>query len=182
MIEKELNPNVRNYDLEGISCIYALCCPITKEVKYVGSTINLRRRLDCHRNTTSADKNPFLRTWFDELKEKRLEPFPLILKRCHEIYFYEYEKFYIKLFMDSDELLNRNFFGLQNKHIDTDRAKAIIIKTNVTFNEIGFHTNIDGYIVRQFINGNYPSMKPEKAKLIQDYIFSLDTENPPEPA
>lgn len=59
--------------------IYALCNPRTDEVRYIGKTTNLRRRLSQYR---CDPHSPHLRNWFAHLKREGLEPKVKVLEEC----------------------------------------------------------------------------------------------------
>jgi len=63
--------------------IYALCCPITKKVKYVGKTTSLRRRFAEHKHNCLSDcsyENTHLMHWWKKLAKQGLEPSITILE------------------------------------------------------------------------------------------------------
>jgi group I intron endonuclease len=81
--------------MEKISYIYGLEDPITKEVRYVGKSINPDRRLKSHIHE-SRRKNTHKECWINGLIKKGLTPGLLILEKCIGDEWIETEKKYIK--------------------------------------------------------------------------------------
>lgn len=70
---------IRNLNRDGKPfIIYALVCPLTLEVKYVGQSINLTKRTQ-HRTHTHALPGDLLRVWIESLGY--LRPYRVILER-----------------------------------------------------------------------------------------------------
>ena len=61
------------------SYVYALTCPITKQVRYIGQSVNPSLRYEQH---LSAPGNPAMYDWLDELKASGLRPGLRIIERC----------------------------------------------------------------------------------------------------
>lgn len=75
--------------------IYVLICPIKKEIRYVGKTENLGKRLREHINQKS---NTHRFKWINSLKKEGLEPSIEILDEVDSTEWKFWERFYIGLF------------------------------------------------------------------------------------
>jgi predicted GIY-YIG superfamily endonuclease len=78
--------------------IYALCCPITEEVKYIGKSNNPKQRLSKHKSV--KDNNIDKKLWIDHLLKNNLSPKLKILEEVSIEEWKEKEKFYIKKYKD----------------------------------------------------------------------------------
>lgn len=63
----------------SVSGIYALCCPKTGDVRYIGQSKNIKKRFSAHLN--SSTKYP-VSSWVEELKKQNLFPILKIIKEC----------------------------------------------------------------------------------------------------
>lgn len=79
--------------------IYAIICPITDNVVYIGKTSNIKSRFSAHLNNKKTDVG----NWIQELKNNNKLPVFKILKRCYyDRIANEYEHrfmFYFKYFL-----------------------------------------------------------------------------------
>ncbi len=75
--------------------IYGLFDPVTKELRYIGKTNNIKNRLRCH----LGDKENNLRTaWIKSLKSKNLKPSIFILEEVSDNEWTFWEQWYIEYF------------------------------------------------------------------------------------
>lgn len=85
--------------------IYALCDPITGEVRYIGKTINqLHKRLSGH----WRDKRKNYKThWINSLKEQGLKPTIKLIEICEESNWEDRERYWIAFYRSiNDRLTN----------------------------------------------------------------------------
>ena len=78
--------------------IYTLSNPITKEIKYIGKTFNIKRRLYGHLSKHSLLKRSKKNSWIKSLINKKLLPIIEILDEVEKSESNFYEIFYISLF------------------------------------------------------------------------------------
>ena len=81
--------------MEKISYIYGLEDPITKEIRYIGKSINPDRRFKSH-IYESRKKKTHKQCWINKLLENGSTPNLLILEKCVGEEWIEMEKSYIK--------------------------------------------------------------------------------------
>ncbi len=110
--------------------IYALCCPTTKEVKYVGKTIDLVTRIKCHLVEKS---NSYKRNWIISLKRKSLRPEVRVLEiinNSDDKDWQQREVWWIsKMRSDGHKLTNLEAGGLGGGRI-TEETKSRISAAN----------------------------------------------------
>lgn len=80
--------------------IYTLSNPTTKEVRYVGKTINIKRRYKQHLYDKRI-KHKY--SWVQSLKNEGLKPLLTVIEVCDQTNWQEREKFWITQF---DNLIN----------------------------------------------------------------------------
>lgn len=96
-----------------IQYIYALICPESRQVKYVGKTQNIKRRVRQH----ILKSKKFLHLegknkWIRDLDLKDLKPIVKILEACSEdLNWNEREKYWIKYYSDINPLFNQTEGG-----------------------------------------------------------------------
>ena len=78
--------------------IYALQDPITKEVRYIGKTKNLKMRFHNHMNKRHNEKT-HKRNWIESLKSKKLKPIMLIIDEVNNDSWKFWEKYWINQFI-----------------------------------------------------------------------------------
>ena len=78
--------------------IYSLSHPITKEVRYIGKTINLKIRLKDHLDKTKNIKATYKSNWIKSLLKQNLKPVIEIIDEVEESEWEFWEIFYISLF------------------------------------------------------------------------------------
>jgi hypothetical protein len=111
--------------------IYLLVDPISKEVRYIGLTKNLKKRFYAH--ITNTDKLSHKRNWIKSLKIMNLKPFLYIIKTFDLKDFEKadkYETFLIRLFAKYDYKLTNhdkiftqnNNYSLNCKHKNTKKV------------------------------------------------------------
>jgi len=85
--------------------IYALKCPITDEIRYVGKTTNLNRRYNAHIKRCNQNKYHSA-NWIRSLIENNLKPILITLEICNDKNWDEKEKFWIKYYKALFDLTN----------------------------------------------------------------------------
>ena len=85
--------------------IYKLIDPITNNVRYVGKTTNLVRRLNAHINRSKKNKYHSAR-WVNSLLEKGLKPEISIIEECNENNWEEREIYWISYYREHFDLTN----------------------------------------------------------------------------
>lgn len=87
--------------------IYALCCPLTKEVRYVGQSNDPHSRLADHLSSRAMWN---VKQWVWQLKAKKLEAVQITIAFVNQSEADEQEKFWINYFRERVKLL------LNSKH------------------------------------------------------------------
>lgn len=108
--------------------IYALKCPISEKIRYIGKANNPKKRYNNH----VCDKNDYHKNrWLNLLKEKGLKPELIIIDEVDYLLWEEYEIKYIKLFKSfGADLVNSNNGGSIGKaYKGTTKTKEQIKKT-----------------------------------------------------
>ena len=114
---------MKDFKLECI--IYALICPITKEIRYIGKTKHsLKRRLSVHIRQKSKCKKSL---WIKSLIEKKLVPEIILIENCSNKNWKQREIYHISLY---DNLLNQNKGGAGGLNEKNDYIK--IYKENIS--------------------------------------------------
>ena len=80
--------------------IYALCCPCTGEVRYIGKSNKPKDRLKAHIWSGKRAQSSYKRNWIDKLKSKGFRPELLVLEETIVDNWKEREKHYIKYYKD----------------------------------------------------------------------------------
>lgn len=77
--------------------IYALICPLSNEIRYIGKTVNIKNRIRYHFNPNHTDTNTHKKNWINKLKSDNLKPEVLILDtiECLDKEWEIYEKYWI---------------------------------------------------------------------------------------
>lgn len=92
--------------------IYAILCPITQAVKYVGKSVNLKNRIYQHTCKSGRLKNRKLSNWIDKLaKERNVKPIFQIIEICDETNWESREMFWIKHYQSIYSLCNHTRGG-----------------------------------------------------------------------
>lgn len=118
----------KKYDPQQ-EAIYALCCPIAKEVRYVGRSLDPIWRLRTH---LRSDASPNVKKWVSGLKTRSKSPTLIIIAFVDECEADEAERFWIRYFREKVKLLlNR----IHHKAIDLHhRTIARSFSENTTVN------------------------------------------------
>lgn len=98
--------------MERICCIYAVRCPISNEIRYVGRTCNLhvRSQYFSRKSEFNSKTNPLFSAWLKELSENNLKPIVTVLRKCSGLVeLTKYERVYILKYK------NQSFNILQTK-------------------------------------------------------------------
>lgn len=85
--------------------IYKLIDPITNEIRYVGKTINLKRRLRAH-ITRSKNKKHHTACWIQSLIKKGEHPIIEVIEECSEDNWQEREIYWIQEYRKLHDLTN----------------------------------------------------------------------------
>lgn len=86
--------------------IYGLICPKTKEIKYVGKTIQpLKQRLKGHLSVTDNDLT-YRANWIRNLKKENLKPEIILLETCDDNNWEEREMYWINYYSKLVTLTN----------------------------------------------------------------------------
>lgn len=80
--------------------IYALCDPISSEVRYIGKSVDPEFRLECHIQEASEGCKTFKSNWIRWLFKHNLKPSLRILDLGYGESWIEAEKFYIKFYRE----------------------------------------------------------------------------------
>ena len=87
--------------------IYALCCPISGEVRYIGKANKPKERFTKHKSKNSKDNNKDKKEWIANLLSDNLSPVLKILEEVAIDDWKEKEKYYIKKYKNEGcNLLN----------------------------------------------------------------------------
>lgn len=81
-----------------IHYIYALCCPDTEEVKYIGESKNVKTRFKVHLRDAKHNNNPsrVKENWIINLLENNKKPILKIIEKCNGDNYQERERYWIK--------------------------------------------------------------------------------------
>lgn len=85
--------------------IYTLTDPLTNEVRYVGKTTNLLRRLNAHINRSKKYKYHSAR-WINSIIEKGLKPIMSVIEECDEKNWEDKEVYWINYYRGLFDLTN----------------------------------------------------------------------------
>ena len=84
--------------------IYALIHPISKEIRYIGKTLNLKQRLMSHKS--SFKKTTHVSNWISSLLKQNLSPEMIIIETCDESNWEKREKHWIAYYRERVKLCN----------------------------------------------------------------------------
>lgn len=110
---------------EEIRFIYTLTCPLTNQIRYIGQTKNIKKRIYKH---IYSSKNPktYTQCWIKSLIDKDLKPIIEVLEECDIYTVDENEIFYISIFKSwGFNLTNLEEGGCLNKIISTETIKKL---------------------------------------------------------
>jgi hypothetical protein len=88
--------------------IYTLSDPITKEVRYVGKSVNPKKRLDNHLH---VKKKQHCSCWIQSLKSKALKPEFSIIEITDKDNWIERERYWISYYKDNGANLTNHSIG-----------------------------------------------------------------------
>lgn len=82
--------------------IYILVCPESGEVRYVGKTINLKKRYSCHFSLAVAKKKyrSYVGNWIASLRKRGLRPIMEVIEECYADWS-QREKYWISSYRNS---------------------------------------------------------------------------------
>jgi len=127
-----------------IAYIYALIDPRDNEVRYIGKTINPKRRLVEHLNDSKREYN-YKAMWIKSLLKEDIKPLIKFLKICPLSDFVKYEVEYIELYKNS-KLTNSDETGQGS----IGRRKEIIDKQSEKMSRVVYQYDIDGNFIKEF--------------------------------
>jgi len=79
--------------------IYALKCPVSGNVRYVGKANNVKERYRNHLNPCK-DKNTYKRNWINSLRRRNLRPIVEVVKEVPMDEWKKWERYFIKYYKD----------------------------------------------------------------------------------
>lgn len=79
--------------------IYVLKCPNSGDVRYVGKTVNLRRRYNCH--YSPAKQKSYVWSWIKSLRNAGLKPVMEVIDECYGNNWVEKEQYWISFYKNS---------------------------------------------------------------------------------
>jgi hypothetical protein len=106
---------------QEIAEIYALCCPLTGEVRYVGKAMNARKRFAGHMRDANR-RMTLVYLWIRTLHERGAAPILRVLERVHIEDWERREREHIAQFRTLGPLLNMADGGNEPKCDYTTRA------------------------------------------------------------
>jgi hypothetical protein len=122
--------------------IYTLSCPITKNIRYVGQSVNPKTRYRRHISDGKKRKD-HKSNWIRSLLEKNLKPILDIIYTCNESNVDYYEKYYIDEYKKLYDLTNSKEGGkaykmtqeIKDKIRETLKGRKPPIKAGIAFAE-----------------------------------------------
>lgn len=137
-----------------IAYIYALLDPRNNEVRYIGKTINPKRRLVEHLNDSKREYN-YRAMWIKSLLKENLKPLIKFLKICPLSEFVKYETEYIKLYKN-DKLTNSDETGQGS----IGRRPEILDKVSEKMGRMVYQYDLNGNFIK-----DYKSVRTAATKL-----------------
>lgn len=117
--------------------IYTLSCPISKEIRYVGKTISIERRLQSHLDyaKNSKRKRRYVSDWILSLLNQNLKPIITIIEETDEDNWVQKEMYWIKHFKNLHfNLCNLTDGGESNTgYIYSEELKEIRRKARIGY-------------------------------------------------
>lgn len=109
--------------------IYKIICPITNDIKYVGKTLRLNRRIQEHNMRKNKSKLSLIEKWENDLLSNNFKPVFEIIEECFEENWEEREIFWIKkLKDDGHDLLNMTLGGDSFNNVITKNHNSFYLK------------------------------------------------------
>jgi hypothetical protein len=127
-----------------IAYIYALLDPRDNEVRYIGKTINPKRRLVEHLNDSKREYN-YRAMWIKSLLKENIKPLIKFLKICPLSDFVKYETEYIQLYKNG-KLTNSDETGQGS----IGRRQEILDKQSEKMGRIVYQYDLDGNFIQEF--------------------------------
>lgn len=109
--------------------IYALKEPDTGEIRYVGKTVNLRKRFRKHLNQ-SRFENHHRANWIKSLLIRGLEPILETLDEVSEDFWPQWEVAYIEFFRESGNRLVNDNYGGEGSHNPSEETRKKLSTLN----------------------------------------------------
>jgi len=154
--------------------IYALVCPYSKDIKYIGKTKQkLKRRLYMHIRQKSTCKKS---VWIKSLISQNTLPEIIEIEKCNNINWKQRERYYISVY---DNLLNENSGGAGGSNIKNNYLK--MYKENLLLRRVGESKLKNclsqvGKFLKHF-NHIFRNPKEISSKEIKNYIDKLNNNN-----
>lgn len=126
-----------------IAYIYSLTDPETKEVRYIGKTVNPKYRLKGHLYESKKTEN-YRCNWIRGLLRRGLEPIFNILEICSLQNFEEREAYHISLY-DFNELTNSDEKGQGNKN----RKRELVENANYKNKKV-YQYSLNGEFIKDY--------------------------------
>lgn len=106
--------------------IYALMCPMTSQIKYVGRTRNLVSRYKSYLSENDDRRNRSLDEWINLLLANSVKPFLVILEICKYKEWMEREKYWMEYFVGKGErLLNIKYGDRRMSHLPPKQKSKV---------------------------------------------------------
>jgi len=163
--------NIQTNNFRYTHYVYALICPVSNVVKYVGSTSNPEGRFLAHIHV-SKSKKPFktnrkLYTWIKELSSKNLIPKMKILKDESVDENLKDEMYFIKKY-SSKELLNVQ--SIRHYEIDVKNLKKIKKERHMKYKDLAKIIGVTPAAVNVYFNNN-SGLSLAKVQKLQSYLL-----------
>jgi hypothetical protein len=127
-----------------IAYIYALLDPRDNEVRYIGKTINPKKRLQEHLSDSKREYN-YRSMWIKSLLKENLKPLIKFLKICPLSDFVKYETEYIQLYKNG-KLTNSDETGQGN----VGKRQEILDKQSEKMGRMVYQYDLDGNFIQEF--------------------------------
>lgn len=113
-----------------LACIYSLRHPERKMIRYVGKTLDRKKRAYNH---LTGRGNPSMQKWIKEMKARGKAPFMEILEVCNEDNWHVREAFYIRKFRREGHKLYNRYDGVRHRTDDGTRKSIQEIVVKATY-------------------------------------------------
>lgn len=158
------------------SCIYALCCPNSGEVRYVGKTCSPKIRLQSHLANAfnGSHKNKELANWITGLHKEGFKPVFTVLENCDSNgQLRKSESSWIRKFKNSGRLFNISQMDQTADLSDVGVLKRIVKEKKIRYKNLSAKIGVSRSAVSNFLNGRIHYLSYEKSESLREYIKSL---------